>query len=144
VSAHGEGGKGGLAQQRIGGGGGGSGGAVLLEASRLEVSAGAAVVANGGAGGEGSGSIDGGDGQHGQRSSLRALAISLSCGGNGGNGGARAGDPSNAREPNCGDDLPGGGGGGSEGRVRFDARESCSVSGAALISPEPNQTSNCH
>lgn len=144
VSAHGEGGKGGLAHQRIGGGGGGSGGAILLEAARLEVSAGAAVVANGGAGGEGSGSLDGGDGQHGQRSALRALAVSLTCGGNGGNGGARAGEPANAREPNCGDDLPGGGGGGSEGRVRLNARESCSVSDAALISPEPNQTSNCH
>ena len=144
ISAHGEGGKGGLANQRIGGGGGGSGGAILLEATRLELNAGAAVVANGGAGGEGSGSLDGGDGQHGQRSTLRAMPLSLTCGGNGGNGGARAGEPGNAREPNCGDDLPGGGGGGSEGRVRFNARQSCSVSGAALISPEPAQTANCH
>lgn len=144
VSAHGEGGRGGLANQRIGGGGGGSGGAILLEAMRLEVNAGAAVVANGGAGGEGSGITDGGDGQHGQRSSLRAIPLSLTCGGNGGNGGARAGDPGSGREPNCGDDFPGGGGGGSEGRVRFNVRDSCSVNGLALISPEASQTSNCH
>jgi hypothetical protein len=143
VSAQGEGGRGGLGLQRTGGGGGGSGGALFLEAARLTLSAGAAVVANGGAGGEGSGFTTGADGPGGQRSTQRALSFSLSCGGNGGNGGARAGSPSSAHEPECGSDFAGGGGGGSAGRIRLNAHDACSLSSAAVVSPEPRSSGNC-
>ncbi|MDP3154558.1 MAG: putative metal-binding motif-containing protein [Archangium sp.] len=143
VSAQGEGGKGGAANLRVGGGGGGSGGAVFLEANRLTISPGAAVVANGGEGGEGSGFSNGADGQSGQRSTSRASSFAIGCGGNGGSGGARNDGAGNGRDPDCGNRSPGGGGGGSVGRIRFNALTACDVSGWALVSPAANATSNC-
>ncbi len=143
VSSQGEGGKGGAANLRVGGGGGGSGGALFLEANQLTISAGAAVVVNGGEGGEGSGLTNGTDGQSGQRSTSRASSFAIGCGGNGGSGGALNDGAGNGRDPDCGDRSPGGGGGGSVGRIRFNALGACDVSGWALVSPRANATSNC-
>lgn len=143
VSSQGEGGRGGAANLRVGGGGGGSGGALFLEANRLTINPGAAVVANGGEGGEGSGFINGTDGQSGQRSTERASSFFVGCGGNGGAGGSRDDGAGNARDPDCGSRSPGGGGGGSVGRIRLNALDTCEVSGWAVVSPAPSSTSNC-
>ena len=143
VSAQGEGGKGGQGGARAGGGGG-SGGAILLEASNLTVSGGSAVVANGGSGAEGSGSFIGGnDGQSGQRSTNPASSFFFTCGGNGGEGGARWSEPEKGGRPSCDQNAPGGGGGGSTGRIRFRAINGCSLSRSAVVSPDASATSNC-
>ena len=142
VTAQGEGGKGGQAGSRAGGGGGGSGGAIVLEASNLVIRGGSAVVANGGAGGEGSGSfVRGTDGQSGQRGYTRASSFSFTCGGNGGEGGVRWRGPDGGGRPSCDLNSPGGGGGGSAGRIRLRAVNGCSLSDSAVVSPQAS--TNC-
>lgn len=137
IAASGEGGRGG--GPTMGGGGGGSGGAILLEGRSIELAnANTAVVANGGAGGEGGDpfSFSGGDGQSGRRSFDPAVCMpTFSCGGEGGNGGSLLGLPEDGETPSCFNDFgPGGGGGGSVGRIRFNAT-TCTKNNNSILSP---------
>jgi hypothetical protein len=137
IDAGGKGGVGGT----IGGRGGGSGGAILLEAPRVDISEGTAVVANGG-GGSGGCTEPGEDGR---------LSGTAAAGGDcdplpgnvhvdGGSGGASTPPSAGADATNPDDDgfAAGGGGGGSPGRIRINVRFLRDFATAGVISPNPS------
>ncbi|MDP1826516.1 MAG: putative metal-binding motif-containing protein [Archangium sp.] len=116
------------------GGGGGSGGAILLEALSLLVDQ-ARLTANGGGGGAGRDNNAGTAGADGRRDAdVAALGGNAqNNAGNGGTGGTRSfgaarGDAATAN--NAG----GGGAGGGVGRIRLNARNTCTVT-SSVVSP---------
>jgi len=123
-----------------GGSGGGAGGGILLEAPRVEISSGTAVVANGGGGG--AGCADGEDGQ------LSGQAADGGSGctddptlrfGSGGTGGALSAPPSpgdDASHPDSSGLVFAGAGGGAVGRIRINVRVPAELSAAGIVSPE--------
>lgn len=118
-----------------GGGGGGSGGALLLEADTLSLLSLARVTANGGGGGEGSSTGGGNAGDDGS-SVGEAPAPGGNGATNGGDGAAGATRTAGAGNGNAGNNSNNdgsGGGGGGVGRIRFNARTSCTVAG--IVSP---------
>ncbi len=154
ISAGGGGGPGGhggaLQAPPGGGGGGGSGGAILLEAPKIAVGDGVAVVANGGGGGGGGApgaDFTGPEGQPGDDGSISRTPANGGAGGSaaagkGGNGGTADGHgngtiPGRGTSPGSGG---GGGGGGAAGRIRFNARPDrpVTVSDSAIVSPTPS------
>jgi hypothetical protein len=141
VSVSGQGGNPATGGGDPGGGGGGSGGALVLQARQLTVTANAKLTSNGGAGG---GGAQGGTATRGSDGSTLTDAPAQggakeSNGGDGGNGGARGTPPTDGNSGSKG----GGGAGGSAGRVFLkNVGTGCSVSGSAIISPDPTRT-NC-
>ncbi|MBM4380522.1 MAG: hypothetical protein FJ086_14700, partial [Deltaproteobacteria bacterium] len=141
ITAYGEGGRGGPADQDIGGGGAGSGGGILLEATTLTL--GGWVTANGGSGGEGSGysGYQGAHGATGAATSANAAGYALgSCGGDGAPGGARYVGAQAGGDAQCwlqNKMVGGGGGGGGVGRIRFNASTSCALNASWRLSPAP-------
>ncbi len=133
------GGRGGEGQ--TGGSGGGSGGGILLEAPRVAISSGTAVVANGGGGG--AGCSDGEDGQ------LSGQAAEGGSGctdqptlrfGDGGTGGALSAPPSpgdDESHPDTSALVFAGAGGGGIGSIRINVRMPAELSAAGIVSPEP-------
>jgi hypothetical protein len=143
VSASGGGGRLGGAR-RAGGGGAGSGGGLIFQGDSVAVAASARVSANGGGGGEGArdGSADNQDGQNGNgpTPNMTAAGGNMSPnGGNGGNGGFQGTNPTQGQDINS-NNSGGGGGGGAVGRIRIDARTTCTVSGGNIVSPGSHGT----
>jgi hypothetical protein len=155
ITASGAGGDGGQQDQTggsgggNGGGGGGSGGSVLLEGTRVAISSGARLTANGGGAGEG-GSWDTGSTYTGypgdNGSTLTDLSASggdgPSCGGAGGNGGSRTGAVQNGGNSLNTSGCGGGGGGGAVGRIRINGLLQCAVD-AGVLSPLPSYGGAC-
>lgn len=135
LAAPGRGGSGGTAANN-GGEGAGSGGGLLLEGLFVLVGPSGAVTANAGGGGEGAGLfISGENGAIGSSRTAAASAGGSSFNG-GGSGGAGAAGLT-AAAAGAGSLFNGGGGGGAGvGRIRINA-VSCSLSGAAVLSPRP-------
>ena len=137
IDAGGKGGVGG----NIGGRGGGSGGAILLEAPRVDISEGTAVVANGGGGSGGctepgeDGPLNGSPAEGGPCGPVPGVIS-----GDGGGGGAAA-PPSTGEDATNPDDdgfAVGGGGGGSVGRIRINVRFLRDFATAGVVSPNPS------
>lgn len=137
ISANGGGGQGGRTTE-AGGGGGGSGGALLLEAARIQIIAGARIVAHGGAGGSGSqisfgvvtNGVRGEDGHSEDFLPARGGNVGGAgeVAGEGGNGDARDNTAKDGRNGDTGVGRSGGGGGGGGGAGRVFLRApSCSI-----------------
>ena len=116
------------------GSGGGAGGGILLEASRVDVPLGAAVVANGGSGN----CTYGGNGSPGLRSEAPAPGQDCSRsidGGSGGRGGAGLLAGSDGGDGS----TTGGGGGGGAGRIHINLPDDVAFDpGPPIISPTPS------
>jgi hypothetical protein len=153
ISANGGGGQGGRTTE-AGGGGGGSGGALLLEATRITISAGSRIIAHGGAGGSGSewtGSGNATPGEKGEEGHANDFApaqggdlnVSNVVAGSGGDGDARDNPAENGRNGNKSGSRGGGGGGGGGGAGRIYLRAStCSV-GSDTVYPPSSSSGGC-
>ncbi len=129
------GGGGGGGNQTGGGGGGGSGGAILLEAPSMSIAAGAILTANGGGAGAGGGfEASGGTGDPGAERTADPARGADVGGGSGGAGGAGTRAPAEGNDGDLGFGG-GGGGGGAVGRIRLNGTSTCTIDGAALVSP---------
>jgi hypothetical protein len=133
------GGRGGEGQ--AGGSGGGSGGGVLLEAPRVVIASGTAIVANGGGGG--AGCSDGEDGQLSGQAAEGGTGCTQSPTlrfGDGGSGGALSALPSPGNDqshPESSALVFAGAGGGAVGRIRINVKRLEELSAAGIVSPEP-------